>query len=307
MQTHTTREIIPNMDVIKVEPGFDSETSVASLLPYGQHIGVNLAAENVLVALPTLKKEVKTEARDVAAVKEESLSEVTVEEHEVCLGSMEHTVEEDDYMDRGTEFDVCLENKNKKISDGGSYIEKNVYTLIHVATSNRRKKVNVKHFKCEVCNSLFSKRKLLIRHFRTHTGEKPFRCKVCNKGFPQSGDLTRHVRIHSGEKPFQCDVCNKGFSQSGNLATHIRTHTEEEKGYRCIVCNVVFIQNGQLARHMTSHTGEDPYKCDICSKVFTRFKYLTIHRQTHSEEKLFCCGGGGIRLFNLEDGGVRFL
>jgi hypothetical protein len=49
----------PIMDEIKVEPDSDSETSLESLLPYGQHIGAKLAAENVLAALPTLKKEVK--------------------------------------------------------------------------------------------------------------------------------------------------------------------------------------------------------------------------------------------------------
>jgi hypothetical protein len=48
----------PNMNVIKVEPDLDSETSLASL-PYGQHIGAKLAAENLPAALPTLKKEVK--------------------------------------------------------------------------------------------------------------------------------------------------------------------------------------------------------------------------------------------------------
>jgi hypothetical protein len=47
------------MDVIKVEPDSNSETSLTPLLPYGQHIGTKQGAEHVPVALPTVKTEVK--------------------------------------------------------------------------------------------------------------------------------------------------------------------------------------------------------------------------------------------------------
>lgn len=72
----------------------------------------------------------------------------------------------------------------------------------------------------------FSRSGILVRHRRTHTGEKPYMCSFCGKAFAQSNDLTSHLRIHTGEKPFICDVCGQPFRQSSALKTHKKTHAE---------------------------------------------------------------------------------
>ncbi|MCL4154173.1 UNVERIFIED_CONTAM: hypothetical protein GTU68_005455 [Idotea baltica] len=52
------------------------------------------------------------------------------------------------------------------------------------------------------------------------------RCVVCNKGFVKKNDLLRHTRTHTGEKPYHCPFCPHSSAQRGNLNLHIlRQHS----------------------------------------------------------------------------------
>lgn len=50
---------------------------------------------------------------------------------------------------------------------------------------------------CKTCRRAFTKRYQMIRHVRTHTGEKPFQCFICQQTFSRRDILLRHtMKVH---------------------------------------------------------------------------------------------------------------
>jgi len=82
-------------------------------------------------------------------------------------------------------------------------------------------------FECDTCGKAFSMSCNMIRHMRTHTGDRPFACTTCGRAFSKSSHLTRHNRTHTGERPYACTTCGHAFSDSSTLRKHIRTHPRD--------------------------------------------------------------------------------
>lgn len=145
-------------------------------------------------------------------------------------------------------------------------------------------------YRCDVCRKTFAVPARLVRHYRTHTGERPFECEFCHKMFSVKENLQVHRRIHTKERPYRCERCGRAFEHSGKLHRHMRIHTGE-RPHCCKICNKTFIQSGQLVIHLRTHTGEKPYRCSAagCGKGFTCSKQLKVHSRTHTGEKPYHC------------------
>jgi len=121
-----------------------------------------------------------------------------------------------------------------------------------------------------VCSKQFTTSHELIRHNRTHTGEKPYKCPMCVKAFRESVFLNNHMRVHMGEKMFECSLCNCSFSDSGSLHIHdclaCSSTTEELKPNKNIPSFQYDVSSKQLTssydldRHGTTHSAGKPHK-----------------------------------------------
>lgn len=102
----------------------------------------------------------------------------------------------------------------------------------------------------------FNQRQKVIRHVRTHVGDRPFVCTECGRAFSEQTTLAQHVRTHTLEKPFACTEpgCGKSFAIQSALTIHMRTHSGE-RPFKCPVqgCGQSFAESSNLSKHVKAH------------------------------------------------------
>ncbi|KAE8628073.1 hypothetical protein XENTR_v10007293 [Xenopus tropicalis] len=77
---------------------------------------------------------------------------------------------------------------------------------------------------CPVCSKCFSNKSVLIRHHKSHTGQRPFTCSYCEKCFSHRAGLLEHLSLHAGDRPYVCPECGKCFKYRASLTSHRRIH-----------------------------------------------------------------------------------
>jgi uncharacterized Zn-finger protein len=85
------------------------------------------------------------------------------------------------------------------------------------------------------CGSAFKTRHGLVRHWRSHTGEKRFPCPhpACGKAFAHRPGLNYHLAAeHTGERAHRCDVpgCGAAFPGASALKVHVQKHHSRRAG-----------------------------------------------------------------------------
>ena len=78
-------------------------------------------------------------------------------------------------------------------------------------------------FKCNKCSLKFKSQNALKRHNRGHTqGGHSYACHLCSYTSLDKSTLVRHLRTHNGERPFQCAICKYAFTTKANCERHVK-------------------------------------------------------------------------------------
>ncbi|XP_078685842.1 uncharacterized protein LOC144918714 isoform X2 [Branchiostoma floridae x Branchiostoma belcheri] len=144
------------------------------------------------------------------------------------------------------------------------------------------------YYQCDQCPYLSENRFALIRHYRTHTGEKPFKCKYCPSAFAQAYDLKRHsMAIHDQSKPHKCPKCDFECLRKGNLVAHIRRTHSDGKPFKCSYgnCSYSTTTKKYLHVHMAIHANKERYQCTKCEYKCPHQWILTRHMRKHEREE----------------------
>lgn len=142
---------------------------------------------------------------------------------------------------------------------------------------------------CEQCSKQFYHQQSLAQHIRrVHEHEErvyKHLCSICGQGVASPAELIRHLRSHTGEKPYQCDQCKNKYKTPKALKSHINAAHLDVRPFSCSLCSRAFHTKNILANHMRTHTGERPFQCVICKKSFGTKSVLKTHMKVHNADK----------------------
>ncbi|XP_015523016.1 ras-responsive element-binding protein 1 isoform X1 [Neodiprion pinetum] len=80
-------------------------------------------------------------------------------------------------------------------------------------------------FPCRLCNAIFPNLRALKGHNRAHMGVNPgmpYPCNMCPYTSTDKATLVKHLRSHNGDRPYECSMCNYAFTTKANCERHLR-------------------------------------------------------------------------------------
>ncbi|XP_050296749.1 ras-responsive element-binding protein 1-like [Anthonomus grandis grandis] len=80
-------------------------------------------------------------------------------------------------------------------------------------------------FPCRLCTAVFPNLRALKGHNRAHlsgNSNGTYYCNMCPHSSIDKAALIRHMRTHNGDRPYECSLCNYAFTTKANCERHLR-------------------------------------------------------------------------------------
>ena len=160
-------------------------------------------------------------------------------------------------------------------------------------------------FSCHYCPYTSLDKSSLIRHLRTHNGERPYQCTICKYAFTTKANCERHVRkrhkLHNRtdyKQRMQTTGKGTGFTTTvrhppqnspASMVSIPHQYYEPPAGETtCKYCSVDFKFNRLLRQHLrtmcNNNFAKKPFACAVCKLGFTSRNNCARHvLKTHPE------------------------
>lgn len=116
-------------------------------------------------------------------------------------------------------------------------------------------------FPCRLCDAMYPNLRALKGHNRKHLVDgPPYLCNMCTYSSSDKATLVRHLRSHNGERPFECRLCHYAFTTKANCERHLRnrhSRIAKEVVRHSIICH----SEGDIQP-------DKPHECSACEKTF---------------------------------------
>ena len=106
---------------------------------------------------------------------------------------------------------------------------------------------------CTICKSEFKSLCALKKHSRSHVqGGHNYQCHLCPYTSLDKSTLVRHLRTHNGERPFKCLICKFAFTTKSNCERHVRKRHKKTSKSDIRACITFSIETAPSLRNPDS-------------------------------------------------------
>ncbi|GFT00348.1 ras-responsive element-binding protein 1 [Nephila pilipes] len=151
-------------------------------------------------------------------------------------------------------------------------------------------------FSCKICDKKFKVKTALKRHKKMDHEKRGsnYSCNQCQYACVDKSTLVRHSRTHNGERPFQCGICKYAFTTKANCERHVKK--KHKKSAKADIRSAIAYNPNMSYRggqdSSTADIGSSETKCKYCGNDFKYNRVLRHHlRSLHNScsRKPFSC------------------